>query len=193
MAEKVLKRKITLKRKEEQGFSFNELLKIKLFWQSQTDLDLCLFFVKKNGEIGGIFSNEYRNLISDLGNLNRFPFMEHMGDRKEPTPGGTENEQINIVRLDEIEIAYICIVNYDAAIEGRDVSFAQESGRIIIESDTEENNLEVAVDSNDTGHVYCVCSIRNLGERNILKNEYRVMSINTAFEEIPGFELIVNS
>lgn len=87
MAEITLKKKITLRRKEEQvAFTFTGKLKVKLLWQSNTDLDLCLFFIKKNDEIGGIFSNEYRNKISDLGNLEDFPFMLHLGDNKEPSP-----------------------------------------------------------------------------------------------------------
>ena len=71
-----LKKKITLKRKGEAAdFTFSGKLKVKLFWSSPTDLDLCLFFKKKNGEVGGIFSNEYRGRKSDLGNLNEFPYM----------------------------------------------------------------------------------------------------------------------
>ena len=44
-----LKKKITLKRKGEAAdFTFSGKLKVKLFWSSPTDLDLCLFFKKKN-------------------------------------------------------------------------------------------------------------------------------------------------
>ena len=92
-----LKKKITLKRKGEAAdFTFSGKLKVKLFWSSPTDLDLCLFFKKKNGEVGGIFSNEYRGRKSDLGNLNDFPYMLHMGDNKEPSEGEEETEQINV-------------------------------------------------------------------------------------------------
>lgn len=46
-----LKKKITLRRKGEAAdFTFSGKLKVKLFWSSPTDLDLCLFFKKKNGE-----------------------------------------------------------------------------------------------------------------------------------------------
>lgn len=62
MAEEVkLKRKITLRRKQEEAaFTFGGKLKVNLYWTSETDLDLCLFFRKKDGEVGGVFSNEYR-------------------------------------------------------------------------------------------------------------------------------------
>ena len=187
-----LKKKITLRKKEEQAaFTFSGKLKIKLLWQTKTDLDLCLFFKKKNGEVGGVFSNEYRGKKSDLGNLNEFPFMLHMGDKKEPSKGGEEIEQINIASLAEIDTAYVCVVNYGAASEGEDVTYAKEGGRIEIESDSEDY-LEVLADSSEEGHVYLVCSIKNNSGEYALKNESKVMELGEAFSEIPGFSLICN-
>lgn len=192
MAEVKLKKKITLRRKQEEcAFTFSGKLKVKLFWSSSTDLDLCLFFKKKNGEVGGIFSNEYRGKRSDLGCLEQFPFMLHLGDNKEPAPGGEETEQINIASLAEIEQAFVCIVNYDAAIDQRDVTYADEGGRVELQSDSGDY-LEVLADSKDEGHVYCVCSIKNNDGEYALKNESRVMDLATAFDEVPGFALICN-
>lgn len=192
MAEVKLKKKITLRRKQEEcAFTFSGKLKVKLFWSSSTDLDLCLFFKKKNGEVGGVFSNEYRGKKSDLGSLDRFPFMLHLGDNKEPAPGGEETEQINIASLADIEQAFVCIVNYDAAIDQRDVTYADEGGRVEVQSDSGDY-LEVLADSKDEGHVYCVCSIKNNDGDYALKNESRVMDLATAFDDIPGFALICN-
>lgn len=192
MAEVTLKKKITLRRKEEQAaFTFAGKLKVKLFWSSDTDLDLCLFFKKKDGSIGGVFSNEYRGKKSDLGDLRKFPFIQHLGDNKEPSPGSEETEQINVAKLDEIETAYVCIVNYGAAIEGEDVTFAQEGGRIELQSDSGDY-LEVVADSNDEGPVYLVCSILNNNGNYALKNESKVMNLSKAFDDIPGFSLICN-
>ena len=181
MAEITLKKKITLRRKEEQAaFTFSGKLKVKLIWSSDTDLDLCLFFKKKDGSIGGVFSNEYRGKKSDLGDLSKFPFMLHMGDNKEPAPGG-----------EETDTAYVCIVNYNAAVEGEDVTYADEGGRVELQSDSGDY-LEVLADSKEEGHVYCVCSIKNKDGVYALKNESNVMDLSTAYEKIPGFELIVN-
>lgn len=192
MAEVKLKKKITLRRKQEEcAFTFTGKLKVKLFWSSSTDLDLCLFFKKKNGEVGGVFSNEYRGKRSDLGSLEKFPFMLHLGDNKEPAPGGEETEQINIASLADIEQAFICIVNYDAAIDQRDVTYADEGGRVELQSDSGDY-LEVLADSKDEGHVYCVCSIKNNDGEYALKNESRVMDLATAFDDVPGFALICN-
>lgn len=192
MAEITLKRKITLRRKGEQAtFTFKGRLKVKLFWNTETDLDLCLFFKKKDGNIGGVFSNEYRGKKSDLGNLERFPYILHMGDNKEPAPGTEETEQINIAKLNEIDAAYVCIVNYTAAIDGKDVTYEKEGGRVEIQSDSGDY-LEVLADSKDEGPVYCVCSIKNNDGEYALKNESRVLDLSGAYEQIPGFSLICN-
>ena len=117
--------------------------------------------------------------------------MLHLGDNKEPAPGGEETEQINIASLADIEQAFICIVNYDAAIDQRDVTYADEGGRVELQSDSGDY-LEVLADSKDEGHVYCVCSIKNNDGEYALKNESRVMDLATAFDDVPGFALICN-
>ena len=170
-----LKKKITLKRKGEAAdFTFDGKLKVKLFWSSPTDLDLCLFFRKKNGEVG------------------------HMGDNKEPAAGTEETEQINVANLNEIDEAYVCIVNYDAAVEEEDVTYAEEGGRVELQSDSGDY-LEVVADSAEHGPIYCVCTIKNKDGVNSLKksggdaDHPEVMDLSTAFDKIPGFALICNS
>ena len=190
MAEVQLKRKITLRRKEKPAeFTFNGLLKVKLLWQSKTDLDLCLFFVKKDGQVGGVFSSAFRQRKSDLGSLDKFPFMLHKGDEPEPAEGGESVEQINIGNLDEIDTARICVLNYSKAIDGEEVNFAQDSGRVEIMSDSGDY-FEVVIDASEMGHVYYVCSIKNKGQENSVVNEGVVMDLGTAFDKIPGFSLI---
>ena len=137
MAEVQLKRKITLRRKEKPAeFTFDGLLKVKLLWQSKTDLDLCIFFKRKDGQIGGVFSSAFRQKKSDLGNLSEFPFMLHKGDEAEPAPGGESIEQINIASLNDIDTAHVCVLNYSKAIDGEEVNFAQDSVRVEIQSDS---------------------------------------------------------
>lgn len=191
-----LKKKITLKRKGEAAdFTFSGRLKVKLFWSSTTDLDLAIFFKKKDGTVGGVFSNEYRNLASDLGTLEKFPYIQHLGDNKEPAAGTEETEQINIANLDQIDEAYICIINYDAAVEEREVTYAQEGGRIELQSDSGDY-LEVKADSTEPGPIYCVCYIKNKdGVNSLIKSGNsvsEVMDLGMAFEKVPGFALICN-
>ena len=197
MAEVKLKKKVTLRKKQEQAdFTFDGKLKIKLIWKEmkkdeELDLDLCLFFKKKDGSVGGVFSNEYRGKKSDLGSLDKFPYILHMGDEEADGSKDEALEQINVASLDEIDEAYGCIVNYTAADEELDVTYAQASARIEIQSDSGDY-LEVLADSPDEGPVYCVCSIKNNGGTYALKNESQVMDLSRAFEDIPGFALICN-
>lgn len=185
-----LKRKVTLRRKEKPAeFTFSGLLKIKLIWQSTTDLDLCVFFKKKDGKVGGVFSSAFRQKKSDMGSLTEFPFMLHKGDKPEPEEGGESVEQVNVANLNEIDTAYVCVLNYGKAIEGEEVSFAQDSGRIEIQSDSGDY-FEVVIDADQQGHVYHVCSIKNNNGENSVMNEGVVMDLGTAFDKIPGFSLI---
>lgn len=185
-----LKRKVTLRRKEKPAeFTFTGLLKVKLLWQSSTDLDLCLFFKKKDGEVGGVFSSAFRQKKSDLGSLTEFPYMLHKGDEAEPEAGGESVEQINIANLNEIDTAYVCVLKYGKAIEGEEVNFAHDSGRIEIQSDNGDY-FEVVIDAEQQGHVYHVCSIKNNEGENSVTNEGVVMDLGTAFDKIPGFSLI---
>ncbi len=185
-----LKKKVTLRRKEKPAvFTFSGLLKVKLLWQSSTDLDLCMFFKKKDGEIGGVFSSAFRQKKSDLGNLSEFPYMLHKGDEPEPAEGGESIEQINVASLNDIGTAYVCVLNYSKAIDGEEVSFAEDSGRVEIQSDSGDY-LEVIIDAAEQGHVYHVCSIKNNNGENSVMNEGVVMNLGTAFDKIPGFSLI---
>lgn len=185
-----LKRKVTLRRKEKPAeFTFTGLLKVKLLWQSATDLDLCMFFKKKNGEVGGVFSSAFRQKKSDLGSLTEFPFMLHKVDEAEPEAGGESVEQINVASLNEIDTAYVCVLNYSKAIEGEEVNFAQDSGRVEIQSDNGDY-FEVIIDATEQGHVYNVCSIKNNNGENSVMNEGTVMDLGTAFDKVPGFSLI---
>ena len=185
-----LKKKVTLRRKEKPAvFTFSGLLKVKLLWQSSTDLDLCMFFKKKDGEIGGVFSSAFRQKKSDLGNLSEFPYMLHKGDEPEPAEGGESIEQINVASLNDIDTAYVCVLNYSKAIDGEEVSFAEDSGRVEIQSDSGDY-LEVIIDAAEQGHVYHVCSIKNHEGENSVMNEGVVMDLGTAFDKIPGFSLI---
>lgn len=185
-----LKKKVTLRRKGKPVvFTFSGLLKIKLLWQSSTDLDLCMFFKKKDGEVGGVFSSAFRQKKSDLGSLTDFPFMLHKGDKPEPAEGSESIEQVNVASLNEIDTAYVCVLNYSKAIDGEEVNFAEDSGRVEIQSDSGDY-LEVVIDAAEQGHVYHVCSIKNNDGENSVMNEGVVMDLGTAFDKIPGFSLI---
>jgi hypothetical protein len=191
MATVKIKKKVSIRQKGAAGFSFNERAKVTLSWATNTDLDLCIFFKKKDGGVGGVFSNEYRGRKSDLGYLDKFPFIKHSGDDKEPVPGAESSEEIKIASLEELESAYILVVNYTAALDEESVTFNEHSGKLLLQSDNaDQDDLEINVDSTEEGQVYFVGKISNEGNGYSLSNEGKVLFLGDAFEEIPGFELI---
>lgn len=192
MSEVTLKPKVTLKKKGETApFTFNEKLQVEMVWKSETDLDLCLFWKTKDGKEGGVFSNEYNQNMDDLGSLDKFPFIKHSGDEKTPRQGGESNEQIRVKNIDALSELYVVVLNYDAAIDNRNVTFNEHSGRVEITTDTGDN-FEVPVDDSRSGHVYLVCMIDNTGAEKKAVNKGEVMSLGEAFSKIPGFKEICN-
>ena len=192
MDEVTLKPKVTLKRKgEEAPFTFDEKLQIEMVWNSETDLDLCLFWKTKDGNEGGVFSNEYNQNMGDLGSLDKFPFIKHSGDEKTPRPGGESNEQIKVKNIDTLSELYIVVLNYDAAIDNQNVTFNEHKAHVEITTDTGDN-LDVDIDAEDSGHVYLVCKIENTDSGKKAVNERKVLSLGQAFSQIPGFKLICN-
>ena len=197
MMEKIpLKCKISLSRKEETAeFSFSAILKVKFLWKSYNNLYLCLFFKKKDGAVGGVFSSEFRGRKSDIGSLTEFPYMLHLVDEVVSETNDELLEQINITNLNEIEEAYVCVVNYDAEVYEKNVTLVEEGGRVELQSDSGDY-LEVIADSADYGSIYCVCTIKNNNGVYSLKkcgcdDEHpEVMDLSTACEKIPGFKLI---
>ena len=192
MSEVTLKPKVTLKRKGEAApFTFNEKLQIEMVWNTDTDLDLCLFWKTKDGQEGGVFSNEYNQNMADLGSLDKFPFILHTGDEKTPRPGGESNEQIKVKTIDTLAELYVVVLNYDAAIDSQNVTFSDHSGRVEITTDTGDN-FEVPVDDSRAGHVYVVCKIENSDAGKKASNKGDVLTLGQAFNQIPGFKLICN-
>ena len=192
MSEVTLKPKVTLKRKGEAApFTFNQKLQIEMVWNTETDLDLCLFWKTKDGQEGGVFSNEYNQNMADLGSLDKFPFILHTGDEKTPRPGGESNELIKVKTIDTLAELYVVVLNYNAAIDSQNVTFSEHSGRVEITTDTGDN-FEVPVDDSRAGHVYVVCKIENSDAGKKASNKGDVLTLGQAFNQIPGFKLICN-
>lgn len=190
MDEVTLKPKISLKRKgEAAAFTFNERMQIEMVWSSNTDLDLCLFWKTKDGKEGGVFSDGFNQNEKDLGSLEEFPFIKHMGDKKTPRPGGEENEQIKVKDISTLSELYVVVLNYDKAIEKIPVTFSEDSGRVEITTDSGDN-YEVPVDDSREGHVYLVCKIENESGEKKAVNKGEVLTLGQAFKQIPGFKLI---
>ena len=188
---------ITIREKSGIIFTFKDQMKVRLFWKaaksverSARDLDLCLFYCRTDGRLGGVFSDEYRDSPNDLGSLDRFPYILHRGDHILRTSTGDAGEKIEIVKLDEIESACICVVDYEAALNGLPALF--DDARAYVEFSTREgDNHRCNLKSPDSGAVYWVASIcKGADGLQCLKRKRKVLSVAEAAEHIPGFKLI---
>ena len=156
---------ITIREKSGIIFTFKDQMKVSLFWKAAKsvertarDLDLCLFYRSTDGRLGGVFSEEYREFLDDLGSLDRFPYILHNGDRILSTLTRDAFEKIESVKLDEIESACICVVDYEAALNGLPALF--DDARAYVEFSTPEgDNHRCNLKSPDRGAVYWVAPL----------------------------------
>ncbi|MBR1792529.1 MAG: hypothetical protein IJ764_02700 [Bacteroidales bacterium] len=195
MAEEIkLRPKVVLRRKQEPvEFTFDGLLKVICTWNEggvSSDLDLCMFYRTKDGQDGGVFSSGFRQRKDDLGHLDKFPYMEHKGDMRTDHSNPDAKEQVNVSNLNEIDTAYVCVLAYDAAIDGESIGFNGCNGRVELMTDSGDY-LEVPIDTPNEGVVYHVCSIKNAGGKNSVFNVGDVLSLGEAYDKIPGFKLLV--
>jgi hypothetical protein len=190
---------VTIREKSGIIFKFKNKMKVDLRWnaaaqdeQTARDLDLCLFYRGEDGGTGGVFSSDYRERLDDLGRLDAFPYILHMGDNTLPQKGGDAIEQICIGELSGIEKACICVVDYEAA-NTESASFFEEAGAYVEfytkVGDFHRSNLR----SEGEGCVYWVANLQKGPDGLIrLLRKRKVLTIAEASEQIPGFKLISN-
>jgi len=190
---------VTIREKSGIIFKFKNKMKVDLRWnaaaqdeQTARDLDLCLFYRGEDGGTGGVFSSDYRERLDDLGRLDAFPYILHMGDNTLPQKGGDAIEQICIGELSGIEKACICVVDYEAA-NTESASFFEEAGAYVEfytkVGDFHRSNLR----SEGEGCVYWVANLQKGPDGLIrLLRKRKVLTIAEASEQIPGFKLICN-
>lgn len=198
-----LKPKITLKRKGEGAdvASFTKM-KIQLNWKLQKssdgslgpDFDLMAFYKTSDGRSGGICSEYYNNNHADMGYIDKFPFMEldkddkAGGDFKE---GDEANELLKIAKISDFDEIYICVINYDDAVENIPAVFGKYNGYVSVQSDGGDH-FEVPLDSNKSGHVAVICKIVILNGKPRLININETYTLGKFATAIPGASLILN-
>ena len=185
-----LKRKVTLKSKGEEAYVSVKQLMVSLKWTAPVDLDLMAFYKAKDGQEGGVFSDNYPG--GTLGNLNTFPFIELSGDEGVGGTGGDNEEILRITKLDDLAELYIVTINYDDAVENTPSSFSDYDGAIVVMNDRGEA-VEVPLNSTDKGHVAIICKIDNTSPMGAkLVNINDIIDLGTFASTIPGANLVVN-
>jgi tellurite resistance protein TerA len=210
MEEVTLKKKVTLKRKGDsvEVATFGKMV-VTLNWTLEKvgvdengkdvfgpDFDLMAYYKTKDGTEGGICSSGYNQNKADMGYLDKFPWMQLDQDDKpedNSKAGDPANEEMKISKLDDFDEVYICVINYEDALEGNPATFGKYNGFISVVTDSTngENNFEIPLDSMDSGHVALVCKIVNTSGKPRLINENTVMSLGKFSTAVPGAKLIL--
>lgn len=113
-----------------------DLLKVKLVWDSYDSLDLCAFFLAKDGTVGGVFPWEYKNKKEVSGSLYTFPYMLYIGDCDYCDEEiDTCQDQIWIKNLSKIDKVCFVAIDYDAAINEIDAKFSEDKAKLLINNE----------------------------------------------------------
>ncbi|GBC59867.1 stress response protein [Desulfonema ishimotonii] len=162
--------------------AFNQI-KVSLIWTAAVDLDLMAFYKTKDGQVGGIWSENYAS--GDLGNLDRFPFVRLSGDAGVGGTGGDNREEMQIARLDDFEDLYICALNFTDASASQNTVFANYDARVQVATDRGEVHT-VPLDSTRPGPVAVICKFASGFIASELVNDSEVMDLETFQAKIPG-------
>ncbi len=162
-------------------------LKVSLIWSSAVDLDLMAFYKTKDGQVGGVYSDNYAG--GSLGDLNQFPFIQLSGDEGVGAVGGDNQEELRIAKLDDFEELYIVAVNFTDASSGSQRVFADYDARVEVMTDSGESHT-VALDSGESGSVAVLCKFASSFMGASLVNNSEVMPFEAFKSEIPGASAI---
>ena len=168
-----------------------DLLKVKLLWNTDCDLDLCAFFESKDGSVGGVFPSEYNHLKQNsMGSLFSPPYIYLMGETDSFDDVKVCCEEIRVTRLAEMNSISIVVIDYDSVIDDRDANFSKNEIVLVIET-INNGIIKLTLDSDYDGHIYKVCSIINRDGEIVICRDDTVMHLCDAFEKIHGFSSIL--
>lgn len=158
---------------------------ITITWTTPVDLDLCVFYRSCDGREGGVFSDEFRSNSGDLGRLDDFPFMIHLGDSRAPLAGQTGSETVRVGRQDVFERIDVVIINYGEAIDLLDVDYSDPGGACHM------GDIEIKSAPTGSGQAYHLATLRRQPDGQLhIETVNRVITLREAYDTIPGFALI---
>jgi len=179
-----LKAKVTLKKKGEEAYISLKQLIVSLRWSASVDLDLMAFYKSKDGQMGGVFSDNYAG--GSMGNLNSFPYIQLSGDAGVGATGGENEEILRITKLDDMAEVYICAINFTDASQNRPHSYHDYDAHVLLVDDRGES-IAVPLDSQSQGTVAVIAKIDNTGFMGAkLINENQIMDLSSFQSLIPG-------
>lgn len=126
---------------------------VSLKWTSAADFDLAAAYETKDGRKGMVYFGE-------LGNLNDFPYMQLSGDEGVGDTGGENQEDMRVVKLDDMQKVYILCWDYGAVTGGTPARFSESDVKVTLMDDSGTSH-DVKLDTGDAGNVAVVATIDN--------------------------------
>jgi len=170
---------------------FDIILGWNNYWNRFMDLDLCVFYRKKDGVTGGVFPSYYNYQKHTEGSLSEFPFILLFGENR-MSPKYKEEEMIGVANIHEMEEVYIVAIDYNAAVEdepGFSLPLTIETiGTIPLIT------LSYSKPENTQGGILLLATLKEQDDGSlIITNKSKLMDLSAAFNKIPGFASIVTS
>lgn len=161
-------------------------IQANLYCEEPIDLDLVLFYQTKDNQSNIVCPMEYTRKKESEGCLEHFPHIKYMHDYDFNCL-----EKIIISSLQSMKSIYICAIDYCSAINGEETDFSSLGGRLDFETNNKLLN-SIYMDNYKTGVVYLFCRIVLNDGRFWLEEINDVLSLEEAYNTIPGFSEICN-
>jgi hypothetical protein len=170
---------------ESAKFLFEKSVRISLKWiNGFEEFDLCIFYMTKEGKTGGIFPSEYHGCKDNIGKLDKFPFMIIIQDESLEED---VMDEIMISDISNMEVLYLTLVDYNAAIYQTPVNFNDYNISLELVTDTGDKKVISEINSSSKGLVYLFGRIYHENDSFILTNDGLILNLEKAVNEIPGF------
>jgi len=131
---------------------FKQLM-IAMKWTTAADFDLAAAYEGKDGKIGLVYFGE-------LGDLNKFPFMQLSGDEGVGDKGGQNEETMRLAKLDELKNVWLICWDYGKVKDGSAARFKDSDVNLSI-IDDKGTTYNVKLDTGDMGNVAIIATIDN--------------------------------
>lgn len=142
-----------LKQKGQAGFISIKQLLVSMKWTTAADFDLSAIYETKDGKNGIVY-------FGDLGDMNKFPFMQLSGDEGVGDTGGDNEETMRITQLDGMKYVWIFCWDYGMVQKGAGARFKDSDITLSIIDDSGKT-ISVNVDTGEMGNVCCIATIDN--------------------------------
>lgn len=126
---------------------------VTMKWTTAADFDLAAVFEDKTGKQGIVYFGE-------LGDLNRFPYMQLSGDEGVDDKGGEKEESMRIAKLEDMKYVWILCWDYGKIQSGSPSRFKDSDVSLSL-IDDKGKTYHVTLDTGDMGNVALIATIDN--------------------------------